>query len=102
MCVCFGVLVVLNSTDSISVTNEYKLALRLYCWISFDTVFSCMYYLVHIFLLSPFHTLSTISNWSPSIFYVSFVCLFDLILYVPSTIFQFIRDGSSWVEPVLS
>ena len=31
-----------------------------------------------------------------------FVCVFDLILYVPSTIFQFNRDGSSWVEPVLS
>ena len=30
------------------------------------------------------------------------VCLFDLILYVPSTIFQLFRDGSSWVEPVLS
>ena len=29
-------------------------------------------------------------------------CLFDLILYVPSTIFQYNRDGSSWVEPVLS
>ena len=28
-------------------------------------------------------------------------CLFDLILYVPSTIFQLNRDGSSWVEPVL-
>ena len=28
-----------------------------------------------------------------------FVCLFDLILYVPSTIFQLNRDGSSWVEP---
>ena len=28
-----------------------------------------------------------------------FVCLF---LYVPSTIFQLNRDGSSWVEPVLS
>ena len=31
-----------------------------------------------------------------------FVCLFDLILNVPSTIFQLYRDGSSWVEPVLS
>ena len=31
-----------------------------------------------------------------------FVCLFALILYVPSTIFQFNRDSSSWVEPVLS
>ena len=26
-----------------------------------------------------------------------FVCLFDLILYVPSTIFQLNKDGSSWV-----
>ena len=29
-------------------------------------------------------------------------CLFDLILYIPSTIFQLNRDGPSWVEPVLS
>ena len=29
-------------------------------------------------------------------------CLFDLILYVPSTIVQLNRDGSSLVEPVLS
>ena len=29
-------------------------------------------------------------------------CLFDLILYVPSAIFQLNRDGSSWVETVLS
>ena len=29
-------------------------------------------------------------------------CLFDLILYVPSTIFQLNRDKSSWVQPVLS
>ena len=28
--------------------------------------------------------------------------LFDLIIYVPWTIFQLNRDGSSWVEPVLS
>ena len=27
---------------------------------------------------------------------------FGLILYVPSTIFQLYRDGSSWVEPVLT
>ena len=31
-----------------------------------------------------------------------FDCLFDFLLYVPSTIFQLCRDGSSWVEPVLS
>ena len=30
------------------------------------------------------------------------ICLFDLILYVSSIIFQLNRDGSSWVEPVLS
>ena len=30
-----------------------------------------------------------------------FVCLFDLILYVSSTIFQLNGDRSSWVEPVL-
>ena len=29
-------------------------------------------------------------------------CLFDLILYVPSTIFQLNRNGSSCVEPVLN
>ena len=33
---------------------------------------------------------------------VLFVCLFDLILYIPSTIFRLNRDGSSWVAPVLS
>ena len=31
---------------------------------------------------------------------VNSFCLFDLILYVPSTIFQLCRDVSSWVEPV--
>ena len=36
------------------------------------------------------------------VFLFLIVCLFDLILYVPSTIFQLNRDGSSWVEPVLS
>ena len=30
------------------------------------------------------------------------VCLFDFILYVPSTIFQLNRNGYSLVEPVLS
>ena len=34
--------------------------------------------------------------------YLLIVCLFDLILYVPSTVFQLYRDRSSWVEPVLS
>ena len=35
-------------------------------------------------------------------FITELIFLFDLILYVPSTIFQLNRDGSSWVEPVLS
>ena len=35
------------------------------------------------------------------IYLVNF-CLFNLVLYVPSTIFQLYRDGSSWVEPVPS
>ena len=38
-------------------------------------------------------------------YFVLFVCLllfFYLILNDPSTIFQLNRDGSSWVEPVLS
>ena len=34
--------------------------------------------------------------------YFNLFILFDLILHVPSTIFQLNRDGSSWVEPVLS
>ena len=35
-------------------------------------------------------------------FPVVFFLLDLMILYVPSTIFQLYRDGSSWVEPVLS
>ena len=33
---------------------------------------------------------------------IMLLCLFDLILCVPSTIFQLNRDGFSWFEPVLS
>ena len=32
---------------------------------------------------------------------VCLICLFDLIVYIPATIFQLNRVGSSWVEPVL-
>ena len=31
--------------------------------------------------------------------YIVCLFLFDLILFVPSTIFQLNRDGPSWVEP---
>ena len=37
-----------------------------------------------------------------SMIYMNECCLFDLILYVPSAIFQLCRDGSSWFEPELS
>ena len=36
------------------------------------------------------------------IWWVAKLVLFDLILYIPSAIFQLNRNGSSWVEPVLS
>ena len=45
----------------------------------------------------PIYQLLTITDYQTWCF-----CLFDLILYVSSTIFQLNRDGSSWVEPVLS
>ena len=45
--------------------------------------------------LDPNQRARSDSNLSP-------IFLFDLIIYVPSTIFQLYRDGSSWVEPVLS
>ena len=41
---------------------------------------------------------SLLSQWGITVN----VCLFVFILYVPSTVFQLNRDGSSWVEPVLS
>ena len=50
-------------------------------------------------LLTPHNTtVVAIPKWASN----DFLFLFDLILYVPSTIFQLNRDGSSWVEPVLS
>ena len=39
---------------------------------------------------------------SADFFFKIDIFFFDLILYVPSTIFQLNRDWSSWVEPVLS
>ena len=44
------------------------------------------------------------SHWDGSFEYPQHICfvLFCLIHYIPSTIFQLNRDGSSWVEPVLS
>ena len=47
-------------------------------------------------------TISVLNCLFPQRISLSFVCLFDLIRYVPSTIFQLYRDGSTWVEPVLS
>ena len=63
----------------------------------------------HVFLIW-FHDWNLLNVMSPQkqitdvslVLKDSFVCLFDLILYVPSTIFQLNRDRSSWVEPVLA
>ena len=49
------------------------------------------------------HLVEPRTNWSADSDLCNFViCLFDLILYVPSTIIQLNRGGYSWVEPVLS
>ena len=54
-------------------------------------------------ILSGLIWIQTVCNCYYQTTLVGKVCLlFDLILYVPSTIFQLNRDGSSWVEPVLS
>ena len=45
---------------------------------------------------------SVVSHLSNTVTLLKHTRLFDLILYVPSTIFQLNRDGSSWVKPVLS
>ena len=55
-------------------------------------------------LYASVHMCFVVTCWERADLLASFVCcffLFDLILYVPSTIFQLYRDGSSWVEPVL-
>ena len=49
----------------------------------------------HAMVLSFFKKLTLSQN-------MPYYCFFDLILYVPSTIFQLNRGGYSWVEPVLS
>ena len=52
-----------------------------------------------------FYNVISVTLWRSSKsgdYSVLIFCLFDLILYVPSTIFQLNRDGSSRVEPVLS
>ena len=47
-----------------------------------------------------YHIWGLLTFWSSDL--NNLICLFDLILYVPSTIFQLNRDWSSLVEPVLS
>ena len=48
-------------------------------------------------------TLMNFRLWTGAIsLLISFVCLFDMILYFPSSIIQLCRGGSSWVEPILS
>ena len=52
-------------------------------------------------MLASYSFTSYILNKNIVICYLE-VSLFDLILYVSSTIFKLNRDGSSWDEPVLS
>ena len=58
-------------------------------------------FVIKIIVLSIFEWLFY-TGFTVFYFFFGFVCLFALILYVPSTIFQLKRDGSSWDEPVLS
>ena len=51
---------------------------------------------------APIGAVCSGSTLFATILNLSVFVLFDLFLYVPSTIFQLNRDGSSWVEPVLS
>ena len=46
--------------------------------------------------------IETLQMGTQNIYFIGLICLFDLILYGPSTIFQLYKDESSWVEPVLS
>ena len=75
-------------------------------WYKNEGVNVCQRFIIVIFdqLLSQSFDISMFSHINAlSVNLMSvFVCLFDLILYVPSTIFQLNRDGSSWFEPVLS
>ena len=65
--------------------------------------FFCGSYLLFVFVFAILLCLFLAALRSPVEKVCLFVCLFDLILYVPSTIFQLNRDGlPGWVEPVLS
>ena len=55
-----------------------------------------------VYLLRIFQNLYPQLLTTPQTTIYAILCLFDLILYVQSTIFQLYRDGSSWAEPVLS
>ena len=48
------------------------------------------------------YTGSSLFTWKKTDTDLHRSCLFDLILYVPSTIYQLNRDGPTWVEVELS
>ena len=56
---------------------------------------------IHLHICTSALKVLTLVSKLLSLIDADFVCLFDLILYVPSTIFQLNRERSSWVEPVL-
>ena len=72
----------------------------------FDLVLTVFYFFIYIQYLTIYIINGPGSDSKlkayMSHFLTFLISLFDLILYVPSTIFQLNRDVSSWVEPVLS
>ena len=69
---------------------------------SADDIFKCIFFLALQGLIHGINLYQSKTSCDNCSCYLLFVCLFDLILYVPSTNFQLNRDRSSWVEPVLS
>ena len=65
--------------------SETTLVKMPHCWKSHITAYTRMTYIYYVKLFS-----------------IVFVCLFNLTLYAPATIFQLNMDGSSCIEPVLS
>ena len=74
----------------------------LYVLLEDNTIFSCKLFL-HIAICKYHNMHIDFQSIVEFLFRIPKIyCLFDLILYVPSSIFQLYRDGSSWVEPVIS
>ena len=93
--------------------NCTMLCIMFYCMIFYSMLFFCRLFNFIMLYCTPFYCLVyyNILFYCKCLLYAfplynvlqyNFFCLFNLIFYVPSTIFQLKRDESSWVEPVLS